>query len=395
MSELCKAIENFMIDKQLEKEKNYRQYLLLQALNERSAVDDFPIYYKKTITNSTKQIQNTDAFFHQYLYKELLYEFSVVNREKKASIDLWQILDSFKQYSLLNQLRYACAILNAAKVRKQELAEKQKSEKMLDELMLQVQTYEEKESMIALYYAVLCFQKSQLEGDFFHLKKMLFAEESKLDKDELSFITTIATNYCNRKIRAGDSRFYAEMFELYQYMLQEGLFEIDGFINPRYAKNLVILGLKAEKFAWVKDFIESYKEKVTPKWSDSVYHFNLGVYFFYKKEYQQALQYLCLIERFDVFFELDYRILMLKIYYESAETFAFNALLLSFRKYVDRQTYLTEDNKKSYYNFLKWSKFLFSQKINTAIIEPQKIEEIKESTFLAERNWLLEKTKIS
>ena len=79
-----------------------------------------------------------------------------------------------------------------------------------------------------MYYAVLCFQKSQLEGDFFHLKKMLFAEESKLDKDELSFITTIATNYCNRKIRAGDSRFYAEMFELYKYMLREGLFEIDG-----------------------------------------------------------------------------------------------------------------------------------------------------------------------
>ena len=151
-------------------------------------------------------------------------------------------------------------------------------------------------------------------------------------------------------------------------------------------KNHVIEGIEiARKFnipERVIDFIRTH-------------HGTSLVYFFYKKEYQQALQYLCLIERFDVFFELDYRILMLKIYYESAETFAFNDLLLSFRKYVDRQTYLTEDNKKSYYNFLKWSKFLFSQKINTAIIEPQKIEEIKESTFLAERNWLLEKTKIS
>ena len=120
----------------------------------------------------------------------------------------------------------------------------------------------------------------------------------------------------------------------------------------------------------------------------------MGVYFFYQKDYQKALQYLCLIERFDNFFELDYRILMLKIYYELAETFAFNDLLLSFRKYIDRQTHLTENSKISYYNFLKWSKFLFMQKAKKQAIEQAILEELKTINLLAERKWLLEKANV-
>ena len=103
---------------------------------------------------------------------------------------------------------------------------------------------------------------------------------------------------------------------------------------------------------------------------------------------------MCLIERFDMFFELDYRILMLKIYYELAETFAFNDLLLSFRKYIDRQTHLTENSEMSYYNFLKWSKFLFMQKAKKQAIEQAILEELKTINLLAERKWLLEKANI-
>ena len=103
---------------------------------------------------------------------------------------------------------------------------------------------------------------------------------------------------------------------------------------------------------------------------------------------------MCLIERFDNFFELDYRILMLKIYYELAGTFAFNDLLLSFRKYIDRQTHLTENSEMSYYNFLKWSKFLFMQKAKKQAIEQAILEELKTINLLAERKWLLEKANI-
>ena len=368
MSEICKVVEDFMIAEQLEKHKNFKQYLLLETLQDREAVEDFRQYYKRIIQQTNKQAQKLD-------------------------IDLWQVLEHFERYSLLNKLRFACLILNQANVWKQDETAQQKADKMVEKAMREMQVFEGKENIIDLYYAVLCLQKSKAETDYFKLKNRLFDRENRLEKEELSIIVTIIANYCNRQIRAGQKKFLAEMFEIYQYMLAKGLLKNGRYIDPQHFKNMVTLGLRVGKLERIKQFIEDNRTKIAPKFSDSVYHYNLGVYYFYTENYQKSLMSLALMQRFDVFFELDYRTLTLKNYYELAEVLAFNDLHISFRRYVERQEQLTKNNKTAYYNFLKYAKLLFNKKMDKESIDKSTIDEIAKIDLLIERAWLLEKTK--
>ena len=89
-----------------------------------------------------------------------------------------------------------------------------------------------------------------------------------------------------------------------------------------------------------------------------------------------------------------YRLLLLKNYYELGEILAFNDLLFSFRKYIERQEQQTQNNKTAYYNFLKYAKLLFNKKMNKEAIDKSSIDEITKIDLLIERAWLLEKTKI-
>ena len=393
MSEICKVVEDFMIAEQLEKHKNFKQYLLLESLQEREAVEDFPQYYKRIIQQTNKQAQKIDTFYYEYLSKELLYVFATSTRNQKLNIDLWQVLEHFERYSLLNKLRFACLILNQANVWKQDETAQQKADKMVEKAMREMQVFEGKENIIDLYYAVLCLQKSKAETDYFKLKNRLFDRENRLEKEELSIIVTIIANYCNRQIRAGQKKFLAEMFEIYQYMLAKGLLKNGRYIDPQHFKNMVTLGLRVGKLERIKQFIEDNRTKIAPKFSDSVYHYNLGVYYFYTENYQKSLMSLALMQRFDVFFELDYRTLTLKNYYELAEVLAFNDLHISFRRYVERQEQLTKNNKTAYYNFLKYAKLLFNKKMDKESIDKSTIDEIAKIDLLIERAWLLEKTK--
>ncbi len=115
--------------------------------------------------------------------------------------------------------------------------------------------------------------------------------------------------------------------------------------------------------------------------------------YFYTKKYNQALQELLKVESIDVFYDLDYRGVLLKCYYELEETEALFSLADAFRKFVKQQK-ISDGQKKSYLHFIRCVQRLYKVKIHP---KPSKAAKEKVKQFVLEiqplnnRKWLFEK----
>jgi hypothetical protein len=127
----------------------------------------------------------------------------------------------------------------------------------------------------------------------------------------------------------------------------------DGFISPWKYKNIISVGIKLGHFASVEHFIDNYKEHLPPDYRDDAYNYNIANLAFHREQYKKALKALLEVQFSDIFYSLDTKKMMLKIYYEQGETEAFISLVAAFRNYLSRNELISDRNRLSYQNFLR------------------------------------------
>ena len=81
-------------------------------------------------------------------------------------------------------------------------------------------------------------------------------------------------------------------------------------------------------------------------------NYNLVDLYYYKKELGKALEYLHKVEYSDVFYALNSKEMLLKIYYEMNEEEALHNLLASFRIYLKRNKLISDNIRLPYQNFI-------------------------------------------
>jgi len=395
MSDLCLQLEHFLAFLNYQNDSNYRKYQQLKALHQRNAVKDFELTYKKEAEKHNKNPQKSVEHFHyQYLLEELRYEFDITHKRKKG-ITLTKVISTFTNYTLLNKSKDCCALLNSASIEPQTI-EHQQLNQLIAESIHSVHQYDyTKVASIHLYYNLLLLLggKNQQLIHFQKLKALLIKKGSCLPKDELTFFYTIATNFCNQQIKAGNTNYYEDLFDLYTYMLEEKLFYVGKYIEPRYVKNLVVMGLHLDKFIWVLKFIHTYKDEVAPNFRDSLFHFNMAAYHFYQKKYPEALGQLLYVQDIDLFLNLDYRMLLLRTYYELGEVEALFSLEDAFKKFVQSQKLLATKQKAAYLNCIKFTIRLFRIKMGNKKSLHTLQQQIEQTEPIGNKQWLLEKVE--
>jgi hypothetical protein len=98
------------------------------------------------------------------------------------------------------------------------------------------------------------------------------------------------------------------------------------------------------------------------------------------------------VEFSDIYYSLDTKKMMLKIYFEQDAIDPLLSLLASFRIFIKRNQSVSEANKQAYNNFITViQQFIKYQNQKTVPELKNNIENLKP---LADRNWLLEQYQI-
>ncbi|MBL4654652.1 MAG: hypothetical protein JKY33_02355, partial [Bacteroidia bacterium] len=164
-------------------------------------------------------------------------------------------------------------------------------------------------------------------------------------------------------------------------------------ISPWDYKNIVTVGLRVEEIEWTKKFIHDYEKKIAVEFRKNAFTYNLACLHFHQKEYTKALKLFQEVDFTDVYYSLDSKSKLLKIYYELEEVEGLYSLIDSFRTYLRRNKLISDYQKTVYLNLIKYVKKAMQIKLNGN--DTKKIivlkNEVESNKQVADINWLTAK----
>ena len=205
-------------------------------------------------------------------------------------------------------------------------------------------------------------------------------------------IYTALLNQCARQLNQGRKTMVDTMLTIYRDMLQRDLLLIEGKISPWPYKNIVSLAARAGEFDWLAAFMDRMTGHVAPDQHRNAQTFNQGIVAFFQQHFATAFQKFnqVLAVKEDIFYGLDARLYLLRIHYLEEEMAPLEALLVAFRRYLDRHPKLSETHRSQYRNYLQY----FQRLVQTPAFEKEKLRDLRKE-ILAEKveggiGWMVE-----
>ena len=119
----------------------------------------------------------------------------------------------------------------------------------------------------------------------------------------------------------------------------------------------------------------------------------MGYLLFFKGQYGEALKLINQVEFTDIFYALDSRTMLIKIYYQMDEWDPMQSAIEAFKVYLRRNKTLSENVKVLYTNFLKYiDKLSRLTKRDKSKLNELK-EKIEETKQVADLGWLQQKVE--
>ncbi len=334
--------------------------------------------------------RNAPYFYKEYLLQSELNLFFDRQKKRAYDVSLQKATDYLDLFYIATKLKYSCELIN-----RQKLVATDYKLRLLKEISdhLSEISYDEYPSITIYYQILMTFVENENDEHFEKLKTLLEEHADKFPLDEAKDMYAYAQNYAIRKINCGNKIYLREYFNLSKQALEKKLLMVDGYLSPWTYKNIVIAALRAGEFEWTEQFIKNYKNKLNEKFRSNAYNYNLGYLLFFRGQYGEALRLINQVEFTDIFYSLDSRTMLIKIYYQLDELVPMQSAIEAFKVYLRRNKTLSENVKILYSNFLKFIDKLYrltkrdKQKLSELAV---KIEETKQ---IADLSWLKQKVE--
>jgi hypothetical protein len=254
---------------------------------------------------------------------------------------------------------------------------------------------------VELYYCILMSMRElDNPGHYYRLLELMDEHFDAFTPREQKDLFNFSCNYCIARTNRNDLTFLRELYNLYQRGLENGAIFDHGLLSEWNFKNIVSVGCTLEEFAETEQFIETYRERLPEDKREVAYALGMAQFHYRRKEYDQAGRYLRNVRHTDVKYHLGRVLLEVRIAYEQHDTNYLINILDTFRLYVLRQRKITTAEKKSYTNYVRFTKQLVLLKHQAEYIDDDKLRakldklhrKIRDTEQLFGKDWLVQES---
>jgi hypothetical protein len=262
---------------------------------------------------------------------------------------------------------------------------------LLEAILQDIETNEyQNYPAVQLYYSgYLALSQPEEEQYFKELKILLNQYPDILPLPELKSIYLIAINYCVQKLNNGLEAYVQEVFELYQYGLKQFILIENEQISRFTYKNIVAVAIRLKKYDWLNQFLTNYTPLLEEVYQEHYAAYAKAKLAFAQQQFDKALQVLTKIEFDNIFLNMDAKVMLLKIYYENEDFNALDALLVSFRRFLQRKSILAYQ-RQIHENMLNLTTKLLNLPSSAKAKKVALRQEIEQTHPLTEKPWLLQ-----
>ncbi len=390
-SDLTKLLEDFIAYSQYSKDNFQRKYFLLEALNQRNQ-DKYFLQELDAIKeqNDNSPFRDSVYYFNQHKISELSYQHTSEKRNRAFDSSLQEVIDNLEITYLARGFRYYCEMINRRNILSVEY-----NLSFFDEMVKYLNN-----AIFDFVPAIRIYRlihKALTEPDnqenYEELLKCLNENSHLFSKTEQRGMYVFAQNYCIKRINRGEPGALKQIFDLYQAMVDRDLIYEGNYVSQPDFKNIVTTGLRLGEVEWVSGFIEEFRGKLNPEFSENAFTYSMAWVHFTRREFDKALRMLLRVEFNDVYYHLDSKSLLMKVYFEMEEFDAFFSLVDAFKIYLRRNKFISEFQRETYHNFILLLNKLMKVKLRNNAMSLALHEEVCSTKPAADLVWLKTKSE--
>jgi hypothetical protein len=202
------------------------------------------------------------------------------------------------------------------------------------------------------YHLYECTKDAKQEAHFHAFRDLLRTMGPSPNRADMYLA---ALNYGARKLNSGHAEYLAETHYLHREMFELGLMAPVLNLSPNF-KNAVVVASRLGEFEWARNLVDSFHETLQLPQNVNAGQFAEGVIAFHEGKLEKAQPYFhqLLGDFEDIFYGLDARGYLLRIYYELGNEIGLESLLESYRMYIKRNPALTPARKESHSEFIRY-----------------------------------------
>ncbi len=393
---LLKLLQGFFAQEEYESNSIHKANYLLQAVSKKKIDELYNSSFRYARRLAEVQYEKPPSYyFYMFQLEKSYFQLtSVYDKQKKTRksqkenpFDIETQSQFLDLYYIAEKLRHLCFVLSRSR-----LLKKDHEILFIDEIIQKIDQVNVTEyPPIAVYYQIyLSTIEPENLDHYYKLKELVFEHIDKFPHDIVTEIYDSTLNYCIRKINKG-IEFNDELLNMYLYGLEKGYILKDGELSPTSFRNICTVGFKLGNHDWVYDFINEYQTSLNPNNRLNAVTYNMGRYYFHKKDYKVVIEKLRDVTYDDYQYELISKNTMIMAYYEMNEFDLLDSFLNSFRTFINRHKKIPEQRQLRYMNLIKIvKKMLYVTPGNKKAIEQLKTD-IDNFKVIANKKWIQEK----
>lgn len=388
MTDLTKLIEKYITYKVFEEDKQNYSSCLLKALDNRNINRQFELSIQKILTElKSSPIKDADFYYNQSILNEISFNHTLKTQNRSIDSELQNLVDNIDINFLSKKLKYSCEVIN-----RMNILNIKYDINFLNHTLdyLSNNKFEAVPSINIYYKILLTLKESSNKNHYINAKQQIKKHIRCFKKEEQNDLYGYLQNYCIKKINAGEIDYLNELFSNYEDMLNHKIIIKNNKIAQFDFKNIVTVALRLNKHQWTENFINTYKGYLDDLAKENAVQYNMARVHFFTKRYKLCLRHLLSVEFTDVYYHLDSKALLLKTYYEIDDTESCLSLINTFKTYIKRNKQISDFQKTTYNNFIKYIAYFVQLKLGKKI-DLQKIEKELNQTQIADKGWINEK----
>lgn len=327
-------------------------------------------FYKQLQEQKENAIEDSDDFYAGF-YREFS---SIAVCENNWNADKEKILfHSEKAMShMINFFLSKYLLIYANKVTHSLNITSHKETPETEMLIKYVSTHLEKLplSVKCVFYIVQLFKNisgDNKEFDFYFekLKQQTFALPKSEVTNEIKYALIQASSACVFKCYT-NPKYFENAFEIIQYLVEKDLYFTDlheMLIQQRFIL-IVKIALGANKSEWAKQFIDEKISLIKKSSREDFSNYAFGLIYFQQHQYNDAVKLMVKINLNSAQFIADYKMTLLKMYYELGDISGFNYQRQTFLKFLGKDKTLNKTHQKNIIDSVEMIRWLFKYKKN-------------------------------
>jgi len=382
---LSRHLENFFALREFENDEQHHLLHLKRSLAKRKAHKAYSFARLQFI--SRRKYESPQNYLNSYLASDLHHSYAASRFSRTSQPDYESVVAGLDRFYFLRKLQLYCELVNFKNVLKAD-----HQVYLVEEIsaLITKHSFFQSKAIEIYYYILLTLTEPATEKHFEKLNALLEDSKHLFPVEEMSDMYQYVKNYCIKMINMGNDGYRQKLFRIYKNILSDVRLMNHGYFSQWEYKNIVTLGLRLKEIKWVGDFIRRYIHYLAPDERKNALTYNTAMLGYHEKNYRQTVKLLREVEFSDLYYALDARSLLMKVYFETDDSETLLYHIGAFKIFLRRNKFISAYQREIYKNYIRYTLKLFRAGATQKKLESLRAE-ISGQKNISDRNWLLER----